>query len=114
MDVYRRLSASTTFAELNGFEEELRDRFGPVPPQAANLISLRELQLLAHGWGIRAIRLEEGYAVFQYADPQRIRALAGRRPGELRIVDRRSAYLVLQDSPETGRGLVDHLKSVLR
>lgn len=114
LDVYRSLSAVTTLEELARFLDELRDRFGPVPEVGENLVALRELELLAFAWRITTVRLEEGYAVFEYADAGRIRALAGRHAKMLRVVDSRAAFLVLPNPPMLGRKLVEHLKSVLR
>ena len=114
LDVYRSLSAVGTLEELAAFHEELRDRFGPLPGEAENLVSLRELELLAFGFGVTTVRLEEGYAVFEYRNVARIRELADRHPDELRVVDGRCAFLVLPNPPETGLPLVERLKSVLR
>jgi transcription-repair coupling factor (superfamily II helicase) len=114
IDVYRRLSALSSLDELSAFQDELRDRFGPLPPAAASLLSLKELQLLAFGWSVTTVRLEEGFAVLEYSDPVRIRSVAARLAGRLRIVDRKCAYLVLPNLPMEGEELIAHLKSVLR
>ncbi|MBL8851538.1 MAG: transcription-repair coupling factor, partial [Planctomycetaceae bacterium] len=114
LDVYRSLSAVTTVDELASFASELRDRFGPLPLVAEHLIALRELELLAFRWRVTTVRLEEGYAVFEYADASLIRSLASRQPKVLRVVDSRCAFLVLPNPPIVGRPLVEHLKSVLR
>jgi transcription-repair coupling factor (superfamily II helicase) len=114
IDAYRKLSLVSTMEELASFEEELRDRFGPLPVEAEHLISMRELQLLAFRWGITTVRLEEGYAVFEYSDPARIRDLAARSKKMLRVVDARTAFLVLPNRPMPGIELVEHLKPVLR
>jgi transcription-repair coupling factor (superfamily II helicase) len=115
IDVYRRLSSLTTLQELSAFADELRDRFGPLPPSAVRLLSLKELQLMAYGWGVTTVRLEAGFAVLEYSDLARIRSLASRlEEGRLRIVDRTCAFLVLPNLPMDGEDLVTHLKSVLR
>jgi transcription-repair coupling factor (superfamily II helicase) len=114
LDVYRSLSAVTTVDELAAFTAELRDRFGPLPTEADHLVALRELELLAFRWKITTVRLEEGYAVFEYSDVAVIRTLASRHPQVLRVVDARCAFLVLPNPPMLGRPLVEHLKSVLR
>ncbi len=114
IDAYRKLSLVSNMEELASFADELRDRYGPLPDEAQHLIALRELQLLAFAWGITTIRLEEGYAVFEYADAGRIRELAGGSEKQLRIVDARSAFLVLPKPPLSGLALVEHLKPVLR
>jgi hypothetical protein len=49
--VYRKISATIDLCELQDVTGELRDRFGPPPPEMERVVSLRELQLLAHDWG---------------------------------------------------------------
>ena len=93
----------------------IRDRFGPIPDQAAQFLSLKELELVAYQWSIDSIRLEEDrFAVLAYNDVQRIHDLAGRCGKKLRIVDRQNAYLVLPKMTLLGGELVEFLKSVLR
>ncbi|MCA8995784.1 MAG: transcription-repair coupling factor, partial [Planctomycetaceae bacterium] len=115
IDVYRKLSSVATLGELEDVANEIRDRFGPPPEEAIQFLSLKELELLAYGWGIDNIRLEEDrFAVFAYLNAQRIHDLAGKLGRSLRIVDRRNSYLLLPESAMKGPKLVDHLKSVLR
>jgi hypothetical protein len=54
------------------------------------------MQLLAQGWQIDDIHLEEKYIVVRYRNREKVEALASRSRGRLRIVDSRSAYLVYQ------------------
>ncbi|WP_437227351.1 transcription-repair coupling factor [Planctomicrobium sp. SH661] len=115
VDVYRKLSSVSTHGELKEVADEIRDRFGPLPEEAIQLISLKELELMAYAWGIDNIRLEEDrFAVLSYQDTQRIHDLAGRYGRDLRIVDRRNAYVLLPEKGMKGPLLVDFLKSVLR
>ncbi|MDB4802844.1 helicase-related protein, partial [bacterium] len=115
IDVYRKLSAIANLKELDEVSQELRDRFGPIPDQAMQFLSLKELELLAYHWSIDAIRLEEGrFAVFTYNDVQRIHDLAGRHGKAFRIVDRQNAYVLLAEIGVEGPELVEFLKSVLR
>lgn len=115
IDVYRKLSAIANLKELDEVSQEIRDRFGPIPEQAMQFLSLKELELLAYHWGIDAIRLEEGrFAVFTYNDVQRIHDLAGRHGKGFRIVDRQNAYVLLPEIGVEGPELVEFLKSVLR
>lgn len=115
IDVYRKLSAVATLGELGEMANELRDRFGPIPGEAQKFLDLKELELLAYRWGIDNIRLEEDrFAVLSYRNDQLIHDLAGRYGRELRIVDRRNAYLVLPKKGLKGPELVEFLKSVLQ
>jgi transcription-repair coupling factor (superfamily II helicase) len=47
MSFYRRISSFTTEGEIDYFASELRDRFGPLPREAANLLGIMRLKLLA-------------------------------------------------------------------
>ncbi len=114
IDVYRKLSTTADFTELADVLTELTDRYGPPTVDVLRLFSLRELQLLAHQWGIEGIRLEEGrFAVLAYRDAQQIQELRARIGSDLRIVDRRDAYLLIDETAD-GDALLEHLKSVLR
>ena len=114
IEMYRRLSNVANGEELEELADELRDRFGPIPPEAERLMALTELQLLARGWQIDDIHLEDRFVVFGYRDARRIAKLADRCGSRLRIVDGRSAYLVLDESERPGGRLMNWLKSVLR
>src|SRR5688500_3281907 len=46
LDVYRRLGAATTPAEIDGIRDELRDRFGPLPPPAEVFLATAALRVL--------------------------------------------------------------------
>ena len=47
IEAYRKLSAVGSFEELTDWQNELRDRFGPIPLATERMIELRELQLMA-------------------------------------------------------------------
>ena len=64
--IYRRLARVTTFAELNDLSAELLDRFGAPPSEVQRMLAVVELRLLAQGWLIGSIHLEDGFAVFGY------------------------------------------------
>jgi transcription-repair coupling factor (superfamily II helicase) len=54
--LYGRLARMETLDEIDAFEEELEDRFGAVPAQAATLLSLARLQALARAAEVRQVR----------------------------------------------------------
>ena len=115
VDVYRRLSAAATSEELAEVAGEIRDRFGPLPPETEQLIEVKELQLFAFAWGITGIRMEEGrFAVLSYKDEKQIRALQRRVGNDLRMVDPGVAYLLLPVMDLTGPEAISHLKGVLK
>jgi transcription-repair coupling factor (superfamily II helicase) len=115
IDVYRRLSAAGTLEEWQDTADELRDRFGSPPEEVRNLLSVKELQILAWAHGVRGVRLEDRFAVFDYQHRRLMDALKERLGDDFRIVDRKSAYLLLPyKMPREGPALVEFLKSALR
>ena len=113
IELYRRLSNVRSFDELMQFREELQDRFGTPPAVASRLLGIKEVQLLARGWTIHELRLEDHFAVFGYNDAARIRTLAGRVGRDFRVVDGKSAYYVLSDPAATDEALLTALRDVL-
>jgi len=113
IDLYRRLARVASHEELTDFRAELFDRFGPPPPPLGEMLSVAELRIGAHRWGIRSIHLEQGYAVFRYSDPRRIKQLAAASRSELRIVDAQSAYLPLGEAVSSA-DILARIKSLLQ
>jgi transcription-repair coupling factor (superfamily II helicase) len=115
IEIYRKLSQVESVEQLAEWEAELRDRFGPLPPEVERLREVRQLQVFAHHWQIDDIHLEAPkYAVFRYRNPRKIGQLAKRWEGQLRVVDALSAYLVLPERELSTDELVATLKSVLQ
>ncbi len=63
MDIYRRLSRIETAAEAAGMREELRDRFGPLPESAANMLKIVELKARAAATGVDRIEIDRSHAL---------------------------------------------------
>ncbi len=113
IEVYRRLSQANSLPKLVELEEELRDRFGPVPTPAKRMIRLRELNLRALSWKIENIHLEDGYAVLRYRDVKLIKMLSYLHKGHLRVVDQHDAYWPLEAREEDGTAVMDELIAAL-
>jgi transcription-repair coupling factor (superfamily II helicase) len=122
IEAYRRLARVRRLERLDDFRQELRDRYGPLPEPAEWLLRLAELRLLASRWQVASIHLEtppETSAgpydvVLGYRNPRRIKALAERSNGRLRVVDDDSAYFRLRGNETNPMGLYESLKELLR
>jgi len=55
---YKRMAMAASGAELDGIEEELRDRYGPLPPEGANLFLMLGLKLYARP--LKVTRMDVG------------------------------------------------------
>jgi transcription-repair coupling factor (superfamily II helicase) len=59
IEIYRKLAQAESRAALTSLQQELRDRFGPLPPPAEMLLLLGEIKLLAGERGITAIKTND-------------------------------------------------------
>ena len=67
--LYRRLAEIRSTEALEALAAELEDRFGPLPPPAANLLYQMRVKLLAERAGIAAVRTDSGQVVLQPPPP---------------------------------------------
>ena len=81
LEMYKRLMSSKDYSQLLDVEEEVKDRYGKLPPEAQNIVSLAELKLQATQLRIQQIQAVEGPAVKVLFDesspisPDRIRSV---------------------------------------
>ncbi len=114
IDLYRRLARLVSEEAVDDFARELADRFGPMPAAVEHLLELARLRVWAYRWGVREIRLENRYAVLGYTSVEKVKRLAARSEGRLRIADQTSAYLPQPDGIATPAAIFHRLKSLLR
>jgi transcription-repair coupling factor (superfamily II helicase) len=67
--LYRRAADITSVDEAREFRAELRDRFGPIPPAAEQLLRVVELRARAMEIGIASISRAEGRLVVRFTTP---------------------------------------------
>jgi transcription-repair coupling factor (superfamily II helicase) len=68
LDIYRRLSRTSSEAEIERIREELRDRFGEYPEEVDNLLRIVELRLLASHAGFPQVSLKGDKLVITLPD----------------------------------------------
>lgn len=126
IEVYRRLGRVRSLDRLADFQDELADRYGPLPEPVSNLIKMHELRILAAKWSIAHIRLEGKDLVLEYRQRNKIEKLAAasglvpelpnqhRIPGNrLRVVDDKTAYFRLYlEEEKTPQGMYGCLKQL--
>ncbi len=78
LDVYRRLTGMTNPADVEQLRVELRDRFGPLPPPVANLLSTTSLRLFGGELGIEGIIVhgDEARVTFHDSVVPKLKALS--------------------------------------
>ncbi|MGI6575797.1 MAG: transcription-repair coupling factor [bacterium] len=55
VEIYKAFASSKTRAEVNDLVLEIKDRFGPLPPPAQNLVQIARIKALARELGIESI-----------------------------------------------------------
>ncbi len=68
LGLYRRIGALESMDEADELEEEMADRFGPLPAQVDNLMYVARLKARARRAGVGSIDREDGYIVFRLRD----------------------------------------------
>lgn len=84
--LYRQLGSLATEEEVDAFEAELHDRFGPVPPDAERLLYQARVKVLAQELGATAIgREDDQFYIRMDVSPLQARDLQQALPGVARL-----------------------------
>jgi transcription-repair coupling factor (superfamily II helicase) len=77
LDLYRRLARALEPGEITQLREELRDRFGPLPPEAERLLFVAELRALGARLGLETVlvRGDEARLAFRAGAAPRLAGL---------------------------------------
>ena len=77
LDLYRRLARAATSGEIDGLRDELRERFGPLPPMAETLLDMARLRVMGATLGLQnvLVRGEEARLTFRPGTAPRLAGL---------------------------------------
>ncbi len=98
LELYRRLSRLESQADIDGFAAEMIDRFGPLPPEVENLLTLIGLKGLCKTAGIEKLDSGPRGAVVTFrqnafARPEKLLDFIQRRPNSVKLrPDHRLVY----------------------
>ncbi len=67
LNLYKRLASCADEAALQAVAEEIVDRFGRLPPPAANLLETHRLRLLAARYGVLKVDAADAQTLIQFA-----------------------------------------------
>jgi transcription-repair coupling factor (superfamily II helicase) len=112
LQVYRRMADLGSMDQIDAMEQELADRFGPLPPDAQNLMYQLRLKALARDAGVGTIGIEgDRLALVSESDYPNRTSLQGALRGRA-SVSRRGIWLPME--PGWRRELVSVLECVAR
>ncbi len=88
--LYKRLAGAPNAEEAEGLRDELLDRFGPLPPEAVNLVDVIRLKIEARDLGVIGVEVTRDEIVLTSAptsrvDPATLVALVTGPGGEIRV-----------------------------
>jgi transcription-repair coupling factor (superfamily II helicase) len=97
LQIYRRLAELDSLAEMDEMEQELADRFGPLPEPARNLMYQLRLKALARDAGVGTIVVENDRLALRsgggdYPARERLQRVLDERA----VVGRRDIWLPLE------------------
>ncbi len=61
IDVYRRLCAASSVAEIDTLADELKDRFGPPPKEASHMLAVSKIRIAAALAGFTSVSTSQGH-----------------------------------------------------
>jgi len=117
LSLYRRLSGRLTPEMIKAMEEELLDRFGPLPPEGGNLLEVVRLKYLLRTLGVKRLDMQDSFAVLQFAQPERLDLeqlirLLKKRPERFRLNPDQSLQVRLPESGSAFGRVENCLKEV--
>jgi transcription-repair coupling factor (superfamily II helicase) len=102
MEMYRKVSRCHSTEEIQIVEEELRDRFGPLPLPAKNLLSERMLRLAAQDCGIRSLFRTDGRLVIEVEDMKKVEPYLAPLKRRIRVINENTLHLLLPGKSTSG------------
>ena len=106
LDLYRRIARLVDPGETDLFAAELIDRFGPVPREVENLLTLVTLKQLCKASGVEKLEAGPKGAVIAFRDnmfahPDRLVAFINRKSGSIRVrPDHRLVFVQAWDNTD--------------
>jgi transcription-repair coupling factor (superfamily II helicase) len=78
LDLYRRLARAGSSGDISGLHDELRERFGPLPPETETLLHMTRLRVVGAGLGVQhlVVRGDEARLTFRAGTAPRMTGLA--------------------------------------
>ena len=114
MEIYRKLNRSNTIGELSEVAEELRDRFGPLPPPVKHLLAEGELRIAAQASKIQSLTQVNGKIVLRFLDFKKLERCLKPVENRVRIINEDTLHIHLPRKNISPEDTVDFLRKILK
>jgi transcription-repair coupling factor (superfamily II helicase) len=104
MEIYKKIASISEREEIALMQNELLDRFGPVPEEVSSLLALAEIRVLCKGLAITTIKERNGFAQIEFGKVatisiEKVLRLIAESGGKVKLDSRHPNYLLI----ETGK-----------
>jgi transcription-repair coupling factor (superfamily II helicase) len=119
IEMYKTISQVESEEEAMDIKDELIDRYGDVPEEAANLIEIAYIKNLAAGLGFTSIKEREDTVMLNFAEQgtvplEKIGVLMGKWRGKLMFSAGKQPYLSIRAKNEKYREILNNIKILLQ
>jgi transcription-repair coupling factor (superfamily II helicase) len=117
LDLYRRLARAVSSGEIEQLREEIRERFGPLPPEAETLLDMARLRVVGAALGLQhvLVRGDEARLTFRAGAAPRMAGLTAALDDVQLAADvRRTVPLSLRLTRLGGEAMIPALVRALR
>lgn len=113
LNLYRELDNLQNERELKQFEEKIHDRFGPLPPQTAELLEVVKLRWIAVKMGFEKIVLKNGILIGYFISNQSSDFYKSHIFSKiLSFVQKKPKLFKMKEGNEKLTLTIDHIKSI--
>ncbi len=115
--IYRRLTMADTVTELSDIKNELIDRYGPLPPEVGNLLSLMEIKQDLKRLMVNRLDSTNGYFILSFSEktqlaPEIILSLIRQNKRKYRFTPENKLYVSLSNAEDAQ--MLQEVKKVLQ
>jgi transcription-repair coupling factor (superfamily II helicase) len=113
---YKRLSKIREGGELADMEEELKDRYGPVPEPLANLLRIIDLKILLTGLKMKRLEYAKNQVILHVTertplDMKKVLKLVKEDKGQIKLLP--DGRIVIRDD-QAAEGIIDATRNILK
>jgi len=114
LELYRKMSRARTEAEFLALGAELRDRFGPIPPEAEDLVEVCKIRALAEELSVGRVSASEGMGL--KLRPRRLKPFLRRLTAtgaDFRVIEGKDVLLPRKEALESPTAALHVLRAAL-